>query len=170
MRSRTSWSHVLIWLSVAVGIVLLVSLQPRLHSGPILLVRHAEKVDASKDSLLSPAGEARAARLAEVLGSLGVRTIYTSEYKRTAQTAQPLAQRLGITPTVIPAVDQLELLKRLPRVPHPVLIVGHADTVPGLIKQLGVREPVDIPGDDFGSIYIVVPHLTGPPTLLHLRY
>lgn len=170
MRSRTSWSQVLIWLSIAVGIVLVVSLQPRLHSGPIVLVRHAEKVDASKDPLLSPAGEARATRLAETLASLGIRTIYTSEYKRTAQTAQPLAQRLGLTPTVIAATEQMELLKRLPKVPHPVLIVGHADTLPAIIKQLGVREPVDIPGDDFGSIYIVVPHLTGPPTLLHLRY
>ena len=170
MRSRPSWSSVLIWLFIAASVVLVISLQPRLHAGPIVLVRHAEKVDSSKDSALSPAGEARAARLAEVLGSLGIRAIYTSEYKRTAQTAQPLAQRLGLTPTVIPALDQGGLLQRLPKAQRPALIVGHGDTVPALIKQLGVREPVEIPGNDFGSIYVVVPHLTGPPTLLHLRY
>ena len=34
----------------------------------------------------------------------------------------------------------------------------------------GVREPVEIAGDDFGNIYVIVPHLMGPPTLLHLRY
>ena len=170
MRSRSSWSSILIWLFIAVGIVLVISLQPRLQAGPIVLVRHAEKVDASKDSALSPIGEARATRLAEVLGSLGIRTIYTSEYKRTAQTAQPLAQRLGLTPTVVPAHDQAGLLQRVPKAPHPVLIVGHGDTLPAIIKQLGVRDPVEIPGDDFGSIYVVVPHLTGPPTLLHLRY
>lgn len=170
MRSRTSWSTILIWLFVATGVILVISLQPRLHSGPVVLVRHAEKVDSSKDSVLSPAGEARAARLAEVLGSFGIRSIYTSEYKRTAQTAQPLAQRLGLTPTVIQALDQGGLLQQLPKAPRPALIVGHSDTVPALIKQLGVRDPVTIASDDFGSIYVIVPHLTSSPTLLHLRY
>ncbi|HRI51573.1 MAG TPA: phosphoglycerate mutase family protein [Pseudomonadota bacterium] len=170
MRSRTSWSSILIWLAIATGVILVISLQPRLRSGPIVLVRHAEKVDSSKDAALNPAGEARAARLAEVLGSFGIQTIYTSEYKRTAQTAQPLAQRLGLTPIVIQATDQGGLLQQLPKAPRPALIVGHGDTVPALIKQLGVREPVEIAGDDFGNIYVVVPHLMGPPTLLHLRY
>ena len=170
MRSRTSWSSILLWLAIATGVILVISLQPRLRSGPIVLVRHAEKVDSSKDSPLSPVGEARAARLAEVLGSLGIRTIYTSEYKRTAQTAQPLAQRLGLTPEVIPAIDQGTLLQRLAKAPRPALIVGHGDTLPALLKELGVREPVEIPGTDFGNIFVVVPHLTGPPTLIHLRY
>src|SRR4051794_6586146 len=72
---------------------------------PIFLVRHAERADPSEDSLLSPTGEARADHLADVLGGLGVRTIYVTQYKRTQQTAQPLAQRLGLTPRIIAAKD-----------------------------------------------------------------
>ena len=48
MRSRTSWSSILLWLAIATGVILVISLQPRLRSGPIVLVRHAEKVDSSK--------------------------------------------------------------------------------------------------------------------------
>lgn len=171
MQSRTLTAALALIAAVAVGILLV---RPRLGPAPhaIVLVRHAEKADQSADTALSPAGEARALRLAEVLAGLGVQAIYTSEFKRTAQTAQPTAQRLGLTPAVVPAQDTAGLLQRLHR-EHPkdnTLIVGHADTLPQLIRQLGVAEPVDIPGNEFGNLYIVVIHPMGPPTLLRLHY
>lgn len=138
----------------------------------IVLVRHAERADSSRDTALSTAGQARATRLADALDKLGVRTIYVTEYKRTQQTAQPLAERLGLTPVVVAANNPASLLRKLKRGHNrdTALVVGHSDTLPALIKQLGVKEPVEIPPGEFNHLYIVVTHRFGAPTLLRLSY
>ena len=64
----------------------------------VYVVRHGEKLDDSKDPPLSPAGEARAARLAQMLAASGVKAIYTTQYRRTAQLAEPLARKLNVVP------------------------------------------------------------------------
>lgn len=171
MQARTLLAPLLVIIALGASLLLM---RPRLSQEPhvIALVRHAEKADQSKDTALSTDGERRAARLSEVLSGLGLRAIYTSEFKRTAQTAQPTAERAGITPTVVPAQDTAGLVQRLRRDhPHePTLIVGHADTLPEIIRQLGVLEPVDIPGTEFGNLFLIVAHPAGPPTLLRLHY
>ncbi len=65
----------------------------------IFIVRHAEKADATKDTDLSEAGRSRADILAKTLRDAGITAIYTSEFKRTQETAAPLAKALGINPT-----------------------------------------------------------------------
>src|SRR5947209_18837029 len=65
----------------------------------IFLVRHAEKVSAAPDALLSPAGEKRAECLARTLKDSGIAQIYDSEVKRTQQTAATLGTAVAITPT-----------------------------------------------------------------------
>ena len=58
----------------------------------VYVVRHGEKLDDSKDPVLSPAGEARAVRLANMLASSGVKAIYTTQYRRTVLLAAPTAR------------------------------------------------------------------------------
>lgn len=169
--ARTILAVVSVIAAIAVGLLLM---RPRVILEPhvIALVRHAEKADKTPDTALSPEGEQRAARLATVLGGLGVRAIYTSEFKRTAQTAAPLATKLGITPTVVPAQNSLDLVQKLRR-EHPrdtTLIVGHADTLPDIIRRLGILEPVEISGNEFGDLFLVVVHPSSSPILLHLHY
>src|SRR5690606_22627139 len=65
----------------------------------ILVVRHAERADAGageRDPALSQAGSARAHALAEVAADAGVTAILATQYRRTRQTAEPLAERLGL--------------------------------------------------------------------------
>lgn len=75
----------------------------------ILLIRHGESeafvdgtpfplVGGHGDPALSAEGEAQAKRLAERLATAGVDAIYVTTLRRTAQTAAPLAARLGLTP------------------------------------------------------------------------
>ncbi len=157
---------------LAAGVLLALGLSFLRTPRAIVLVRHAERADSSRDTLLSAAGETRALHLADTLAGLGVRTIYVTEYKRTQQTAQPLAERLGLTPVVVAANNSAALVRKLRRGDSrdAALVVGHSDTLPALIKQLGVSEPVEIRPDEFHHLYIVVMHPWGRPTLLRLHY
>ena len=137
----------------------------------VFLVRHAEKADGSKDTALSAAGLARARALADKLRDAGVTAIYTSEYTRTKQTAQPLGDALKLTPRAHPAADRAGLVALLRR-EHPhdrLLVVGHSNSVPEIIAAFGVREKIAIAEDEFDDLFVLVPHASGPPMLLHLH-
>jgi broad specificity phosphatase PhoE len=138
----------------------------------IYVVRHAERVDDEKLSPLSPEGHARAARLAGMLRDAGITHVFVSEYERTAQTAAPLAERLGLTPAVVRADDMGALLERL-RASGPkarVVVAGHSDTVPALLKALGCAQPVTIAKAEYDNLFLVIPGDKASPLLLRLRY
>src|SRR5512140_3606561 len=105
----------------------------------VVLARHAEKdVSSIQDPPLSPEGEQRAARLAQMFGrgeGLGkIDAIYVSDARRAQQTAAPRAERLGKKVIVVPAADTKGLVSRITH-EHDgdtVLVVGHSNTVPEL--------------------------------------
>lgn len=149
-------------------LALLISESPAAAQRAIYLVRHAEKIDESRDPSLSAAGQARALRLADLLARTGITAIVTSEYKRTAETARPLATARKLTPQVIAAKDRPALITRLRSRPDEiVLVVGHSDTLPAVLKDLGVAAPPAV--EDYGNLFIVVPSAAGAPTLIQLR-
>ncbi|HEU4509231.1 MAG TPA: phosphoglycerate mutase family protein, partial [Pyrinomonadaceae bacterium] len=68
----------------------------------VFLVRHAEKEDEPRqDPPLKKEGVARSQELAKLLGAAGIKTIITSQFARTKQTAEPLAAKLNLTLTSI---------------------------------------------------------------------
>jgi broad specificity phosphatase PhoE len=132
----------------------------------ISVVRHAERASApsgqtatagmmADDPPITPAGEQRAARLASMLASAGIRHVFTSEYLRTRQTAAPLAAKLGLTPAAVPAKDPDALLARIRGADGNVLVVGHSNTVPDLLKKLGVSGTVTIADGDYDNLFVV---------------
>jgi phosphohistidine phosphatase SixA len=159
-------------LSILVVLALLASPGVAGAQRAVFLVRHAEKVDDSRDAALSPAGEQRAERLAALLRSAGVRAIYTTEYQRTIRTGEPLARALGIAVTRFPAAkpDQVVAEIRANHAGEAVLVVGHSNTVPNLIAALGHPDPVTIADPEYDNLFIVVPQPGKPPTLLVLKY
>jgi broad specificity phosphatase PhoE len=85
------------FLNVIVFALLLLSWSlPCFGQRTIVVVRHADKIDNTDDAVLSPTGEAQAKRLAHALKDLGISAIYTTQFKRTVQTATPLADLLKI--------------------------------------------------------------------------
>lgn len=138
----------------------------------VIVVRHAEKVDESKDPLLSAKGKARAQALARHLKSAGVKAIYVTEYKRTGLTAAPLAAALGLKPIIVPAADPAALIEKI-RKDNPadvVLVVGHSNTLPDIVKRLGHPDPVEIGDDEYDSLFVAVPRAGQPPAVLRLTF
>ena len=70
----------------------------------VFLVRHAEKVDSSRDPELSTAGMDRAKRLANVLRSVKLDRIHSSDYMRTRRVPIPVG-RLGPTDMYVQAMS-----------------------------------------------------------------
>ena len=133
----------------------------------IFIVRHAERADASKDSALSDAGRTRAESLAKILNDKNITAVYATEFKRTQQTAAPLARALGIKVTVFPA-KTTDFAFKLRAGHGNALVVGHSNTIPNLIKELGILEPVTIGENDYDDLFEVV--LEEKPKLIHLHY
>ena len=145
----------------------------------IVLVRHAEKqVGAISDAPLSPQGEIRASRLAQMLGdseTFGrIGRIYVTNTRRTQQTAAGLAQRLGLNPEVVDAkVDSRDLAHRVLRENRGgrALIVGHSNTVPEIVAALARVEKVPPIGEEeFDTVYVVTVPTIGKVSVLRLKY
>ena len=138
----------------------------------IFLVRHAERAAISgrvpSDTGLSAAGRARAQNLAEALRDAKITAIFTSEFKRTQETAAPLAQSLGGRPEVIPADDLRSLVAKIRAARGNVLVIGHSNTLPQIINALGVSSRVTVAESDYDNLFLVV--LEQPPRLIRLHY
>lgn len=145
--------------------------------GAVFVVRHAERADAAagaspvmaSDPDLSDSGRARAASLAATLKDAGVSAIYATEYKRTQQTAEPLATALGIPVTTVPGRDMPALIEKLKRGTGNALVVGHSNTVGAVIAALGVSEPVELGDSDYDNLFIVMPGEKATLVRLHFH-
>ena len=168
--------------------VLLGCAGPALASDPqlVFLVRHAEKAASAPapvtgapspsmtapldDPPLSAAGHERAARLAAMLRSADIRNIFSTEFLRTRQTAAPTAQAWHLETIAVAAKDSDGLLAQLRQSKGNVLIVGHSNSVPDLLKRLGIREEVTIPETEYDNLFIVVRSEAFELSLVRLRY
>jgi broad specificity phosphatase PhoE len=140
----------------------------------VFLVRHAERADAgmaagkSTDPDLSDAGRARADALAAMLKDARISEVFVTALKRTHQTAAPIARLLGVTVTQIAGNDVTGLTARLKAATGNTLVVGHSNTIPAIIKALGIDEEIVIGDTEFDQLFVVV--RSAKPLLVRLRY
>lgn len=108
----------------------------------VYLVRHAEK-DLSdvntKDPNLNGLGLQRAVDLEKILADQHIAAIFSSNYKRTLQTAAPLAQKMKLEPIIYDPSETKLLAEKILREykGKTVLIVGHSNTILPQTKALG---------------------------------
>ncbi len=144
----------------------------------VILVRHGEKVSET-DERLTEAGHARAARLAAMLKDAGVKAVYSTDTERTKGTVQPLADALGLKVQIYdtgtgmkrqydskPFIDTL----RRDNAGDIVVVAGHSNTIPELLKALGCPGELKIAPDEYDNIFVVVPKGDGTATLVRMRY
>ena len=149
-----------------------------------ILVRHAEKdTSPADDPGLTAEGTKRAERLAALLRKSEIKAIVTSQFRRTKETAKPLADAVGIPAKVVqldsdpngPGGLKVESLQKSlqPLKEHPgetVLIVGHSNSVPEMIRLLGGDTVPEIAETDFDNLFIVTLYAPGKAKVLRLKY
>lgn len=119
------------------------------------VMRHLHTPAGERDPDLTAEGQRQAALLAQQALPSAPRAIYVSSYKRAQQTAAPLAERLGLTPIIYDPADTPALVARVRSGPSPALIVGHSNTVPDIIEQLGGTRPEPLVHEDFGDVWSI---------------
>jgi broad specificity phosphatase PhoE len=122
----------------------------------IYVVRHAEKLDNTPYSVLSPKGHERAARLRDMLADKKVDMVFATTFQRTQETAQPLAAALNQQLHIYRnnAVDSIAgVMKGLAG--KNILLVGHSGNIPSLIKTITGKEVAAMKENEYGKIYII---------------
>lgn len=118
------------------------------------VMRHLQKADG-QDPALSEEGARNAGRVASWFAGDPPSAIYVSTTRRARETAAPLAAKLKLTAREYDPRDTPGLVARAKAETGTVLIVGHSNTVPEIVAQLGGARPADLAESDYGDIFRV---------------
>lgn len=164
--------------------VVVTSAQNDFQPKTVFLIRHAEREDEPRqDPPLKKEGVARSQELARLLTNAGIKAIYTSQFARTKQTAEPLATKLGLTaasislrsnpanPRQIAEESTTEVVNKImERAGENVLVVGHSNSIPDVIKMLGGDVVPTIDERKFDDLFIVTVYAKGKAKVTHMKY
>jgi len=122
----------------------------------LILVRHAEKEATGPDPSLTEAGRKRADAWGAMLADAGITAIFSSEYKRTQETAAAVGKRLGVTVTTVPAKELDALVSKIRELApgSRALVVGHSNTVPAAAAKLTGAKVDEMAETDFDRLYV----------------
>jgi 2,3-bisphosphoglycerate-dependent phosphoglycerate mutase len=121
----------------------------------LFLVRHGEK-ETGSDPALTAAGAIRAETLANLLADEEVTEVWSTQTRRTEQTAAPAAARRGLAIQAYDASTLPAFATWLLDTPGVKLVVGHSNTTDALAALLGADPgpPID-DATEFDRIYII---------------
>lgn len=149
------------------------------HDGiVVVVVRHAEKADDSRDPPLASAGESRAGALAATLAGARLDLAIATQFRRTRQTAEPAARAAGIPVTLRPidgsnAATYADTLAAELRALPPgstALVVGHSNTVPGIVGALSGQAQAPMPETEYDRYTVVLLDADGAARVITSRY
>jgi len=175
-RRRRRIQAIVIYTAIAIGLAWFFESQA---TTTMILVRHAEKAGPSADDPgLTPAGQRRATELARQLVDAdvvaGVDAIYSTPYRRTKETAQPVADALDLPINIYDPSDDDEAVVDQMVKDHKgkiILVVGHSNTLPTMIGALGASKKVPpIAEMEYDNIYIISIPWFGKTKTIRLRF
>ena len=138
-----------------------------------ILLRQAETTGTGADPVLSTAGQARAETLRRIMGKITLGSIYSTDYNRTKQTAQPTAtEKMLVTniynPSALGAFADEVLTNHHGET---VLVLGHSNTTPSMLNVLaGTNIYANLPDTEYDNLFIVTVFEKGRVKVLHLKY
>ena len=174
-RRRRRIQIFVIYTAIAIGLAWFFESQA---TTTIIFVRHAEQTSHDEaDPPLSEAGERRVAELTRQLVDAdvvaGIDAIYSTPYKRCVDTVRPLADQLDLPINSYAATDTEAVLETILK-SHKgkiILVVGHINTVPVMIANLGASKKVPpIARAEFDNIYIISIPWFGKTKTIRLRF
>lgn len=140
----------------------------------LVFVRHAEKMeDGTSNPSLSEKGKQRAVAIQMLLEDVKVDQLWSTDYHRTRQTIQPLADYFQIP---IESYNPANLKSALDTILQQndgkvSVICGHSNTIPIMINMLiGERRYANLEEDEYDKIWVLYPQPEGSPiiTLLNM--
>ena len=172
-----------IFLFVVASLLLIVP-QEEFKPITVYLVRHAERADEPRqDPPLTEKGSARSQDLARILANANVKAIFTSQFLRTKQTAEALAKQTNVPVTSIslslnPSNSRMiseqstaEVANQiLERGGESVLVIGHSNSIPDVIKMLGGDVTPVIDEKKYDDLFVVTVYGKGKAKVAHLKY
>lgn len=135
----------------------------KVPDGNYYLVRHAEK-DTGKNPALTMAGYLRAGDLYRELKNKKISKIYVSQYRRSQLTADSLRiyKKIDTMHYVADTTGDGLFLKftafrKAVNFKNNVLIIAHSNTIPVILKRLGVTglDISEIPDDEYDNLFLV---------------
>ena len=174
-RRRRRIQAIVIYTAIAIGLAWFFESQA---TTTMIFVRHAEKAGPSADDPgLSLAGQRRATELARQLVDAdvvaGVDAIYSTPYRRTRETVQPVADALDLPVNIYDLSDNEAVLNTILK-NHKgkiILVVGHSNTLPTLMADLGASKKVPpIAEFEYDNIYIISIPWFGKTKTIRLRF
>ncbi len=147
---KWTWTALVIWLALPACL----AVEPTL----VYLVRHAEKQDHTPASPLSEAGQRRVEVLRKFFKNISIDQVYSSQYRRTRDTVSPIAADHGLEVEAVAAHD-FELLKQKIKETggSTILIAGHSNTVPEIIRHLG-GPALAIEDHEYSNLFLLILH------------
>lgn len=143
-----------------------------LQAQTVFVARHAERT-GEPDPPLNAEGQRRAQALARALADAKVTAFYTSEMLRTRQTAEPAAKQAGKTVVALNGDDIDGIVRRVradARPDHAVLVVGHRNTVPLIVKALGGGDIFPLGSLEHDRLIVLTLLPDGKSSIVTLRY
>ena len=174
-RRRRRIQAVIIYTAIAIGLAWFFESQA---TTTIIFVRHSEKdLNAGDDPGLSDIGRRRTAELTRQLVDadvvVGIDAIYATSFRRAQETGKPLAEALNLPINSYDAADRESVLEIILK-NHKgkiILVIGHSDTLPELIANLGASKKVPpINEFEYDNIYIISIPWFGKTKTIRLRF
>ena len=138
----------------------------------IILIRHAEKVDNSRDPELNDKGKERALALLDLLQNTQIDAIYSTNYIRTKDTVQPLADHTSLDIDLYDPRSQ-DFIRKIYRdhIGETVVVSGHSNTTPAALNVItGSKKYPNMDHDEYSSLFIASISKWGSARIIKLKY
>lgn len=138
-----------------------------------ILLRHAETTGSGSDPALSTEGIERAGELVRILKNVSINAVFSTNFNRTRQTAQAVADDKGLGNQTYDPLNQSPFIDATldNYKGGAVLVVGHSNTIPSFLNLLvGSNTYPQIPDTQYDNLYIVSMLEKGRAKVVHLKY
>ena len=123
------------------------------------LIRHAEKDrtnPTNRNPNLNSEGLIRASNWAKYFETVALDAVYSSDYKRTQQTAEPTAAKKSLLIQFYDPNNMYDAIFQKVTLGKSVLVVGHSNTTPAFVNLILEQEKYQSMNDkDNSSLYVV---------------